>query len=224
MNRKGFAPILIAIIVAGLLVVGGIWYYETHKSETSPAATSSMTTSTSQVASSGTANVQLQNSSTAQLQNQTNSTSGWQTYTNQQYGFAFQYPSGTQVVENGSGTFESTVLPGKPVIDEPTLAEIDLREGSVPVIQIVIPANKEFPVVQNNIWQMSFCGGGDDAIQSTTALIFVGYPTLKVVGSNGTIISYCVNNPVNPLMIFYYPLGYSMTESERVLSTFRFTH
>lgn len=31
MNQKGFAPILILLILAGVLIVGGIWYYEAHQ-------------------------------------------------------------------------------------------------------------------------------------------------------------------------------------------------
>lgn len=31
MNRKGFAPIVIALIVAAVLVVGGVWYYGSHQ-------------------------------------------------------------------------------------------------------------------------------------------------------------------------------------------------
>ncbi|MGC9598871.1 MAG: hypothetical protein ABSE18_00605 [Minisyncoccia bacterium] len=31
MNRKGFAPVVVVLIVVGILIVGGIWYYEAHK-------------------------------------------------------------------------------------------------------------------------------------------------------------------------------------------------
>ncbi len=31
MNRKGFAPVIVLLIVAAVLVAGGIWYYEAHK-------------------------------------------------------------------------------------------------------------------------------------------------------------------------------------------------
>jgi hypothetical protein len=33
MNQKGFAPFIILLIIAGFLIVGGFWYYESHQLE-----------------------------------------------------------------------------------------------------------------------------------------------------------------------------------------------
>jgi hypothetical protein len=40
MARRGFAPIVILLIAAGIMAIGGIWYYATHKSATAVQAPS----------------------------------------------------------------------------------------------------------------------------------------------------------------------------------------
>jgi hypothetical protein len=64
MNRRGFAPVIILLIVAGLLLVGGIWYYKTHEALSLPMTPS---TTPSQTSSNPTV-INESNTTTAQSQ------------------------------------------------------------------------------------------------------------------------------------------------------------
>jgi hypothetical protein len=71
MNKKGFAPIVVLLVIAGVLLVGGIWYYEIHTS-------ANLTSTQSQPASASTSSV--------------SGNVGWQMYSNPQLGISFAYP------------------------------------------------------------------------------------------------------------------------------------
>jgi hypothetical protein len=89
MDKKRFGAITIVIIVAAILVVGGIiWYHKTYMGNTSlpqPSAATGSVQSMSQIPTS-TVSAALSTSSVA-------TPAGWETYTNSQYGFEIQFPS-----------------------------------------------------------------------------------------------------------------------------------
>src|SRR5665213_163429 len=82
MNRKGFVPILLAVILAIVVVAGvGIWLFKS-KSQFTPTQTTSN-------------QAQGVTSTTESLPTVLNAvavSSTWKTYTNAEYGFQFQYP------------------------------------------------------------------------------------------------------------------------------------
>jgi hypothetical protein len=52
MNRRGFASIIILLSAVGILIIGGIWYYETHKPTPSQVAATQNTMATSTISTS----------------------------------------------------------------------------------------------------------------------------------------------------------------------------
>lgn len=81
MGRKGSAAVVILLVLAGLLAIGGgIWYYGLHRA---PPPFGLAPASGTQVASSSMAPAVAATSS---------SPSDWKTYTNTTYGFALEYP------------------------------------------------------------------------------------------------------------------------------------
>jgi len=83
MNKKGFVPVIILLIVAVILIAGGIGYYEIQKpssvSSPAPASTTNVVNSTniSATTSSATSTIGI---------------STWLTYHNDKYGYDISYP------------------------------------------------------------------------------------------------------------------------------------
>src|ERR1700679_2610422 len=71
MDRKGFTPIVALLVIVGLLVLAGIWYYEAYKTPTKSVVPVSSN--------------QAQSTSTTPNVN-------WATYTSP-LGFSFEYPA-----------------------------------------------------------------------------------------------------------------------------------
>jgi hypothetical protein len=63
MNRKGFVPIVILLIVVGVLIIGGLIYYEIQKSSSAPSATQIGTAPISTASPTSTNSVQSNTSS-----------------------------------------------------------------------------------------------------------------------------------------------------------------
>ena len=78
MNQKGFSLIIVLLVVGGVLIGAGIWYYEVNKH----APPSNMTAT-----GSSSSNDQTVASTSSAI-----GTSGWRTYQNAQYGFQIKYP------------------------------------------------------------------------------------------------------------------------------------
>ena len=79
MRQKGFAPIIINIIV--LIAIGGVFYFRMKKGSALPTPT--------QTPSSATTNVPTQVITTTKPT--VGSTANWKTYQNDKYGFSFRY-------------------------------------------------------------------------------------------------------------------------------------
>lgn len=82
MNQKGFAPVIVLLLVAGILVAGAIWYYVTPQSVSSQPA-SNLTIGSG---------MSLMEASTTTSTVPVVSTSSWLTYKDPQDRFSFQYP------------------------------------------------------------------------------------------------------------------------------------
>jgi len=104
MNHKGFAANIILLIGAGILIVGGLWYYEGHRSvrsqtphdvEQSGSTSTNVANSESSsitAASTFDARVSLSTAVTTTGIVSAPSTSSWLKYDDPQDGFSFQYP------------------------------------------------------------------------------------------------------------------------------------
>ena len=116
MNKKGFTPILIVLIVASVLVAGGIWYYETHQSTAYQESPTVGISTTTQPTSEGTPSIQAMTTTgtdtspqnTSKLQSliaDATTTSDWLTYTDPTYGFSFSYPKEFAICPTPSNNF-----------------------------------------------------------------------------------------------------------------------
>jgi len=99
MNKKGFAPIILIVIV-GLLATGGTWYYVDHQIRTldNSLTNSSVVTSTEKIPSS-TLDPEKTQPTPTNRQSPTSETSEWETYQNIEYDYSIRYPAGWKVVE-----------------------------------------------------------------------------------------------------------------------------
>jgi hypothetical protein len=85
-NSKGFAPILIILVIVAVVIVG-YFVYRNYRSTTQPIIqpTASVVTLATPV--------QVTQSTSPTPSDATNSTANWKTYINSQYKFSFKYPN-----------------------------------------------------------------------------------------------------------------------------------
>lgn len=116
MDQRGIAPTLILFIVAGILVVGGIWFYEAHpfqsyqpsSAETLISATkpvhSNIPTSQSSIPPSVQASTTRGSIAESSSTPSTLSTRGWQSCQNDSLGYSIKYPQDWAVMIYGGGS------------------------------------------------------------------------------------------------------------------------
>ncbi len=95
MNKRGFAPILILLAaVVVLAVVGGVWYWGSHRSNaTNSTPKQTVVDAPASLSDSGATTNSLAETSIAE----------WKTYINNQHGYTIQYPPGIDIVLVGTG-------------------------------------------------------------------------------------------------------------------------
>ncbi len=108
-NQKGFANIVLIIVVVAIVAVGGVYIYQNKKVEVPVVNTESPQTN--------------------QVQNNTVSSSGWGKYQDTDNGFQFNFPSNWKIVQYKTG------LEGSPVsysyIQSPDFNQVIYVEGEV---------------------------------------------------------------------------------------------
>lgn len=98
-NRKGFAPILVIILVAAAVAFGGYAYYVTTQNEV---AVRTQTQNQS---------VPAKSSSSQETDASSSSTiAGWKTYRNDKYDFEFKYPTDWNLVVNSATNLENSQI------------------------------------------------------------------------------------------------------------------
>lgn len=150
--------------------------------------------------------------------------SGWKTYRSKRFGFRFQYPPGSSVVDGGPYTSQSGTQPE-------SLDALQIR-GEGHRLEIDISVYKPGIVRGDYDWPERPCGewtfGPDGGPLSSERMRFAGQKTLHVIARNfrgghsaETNNYYCVNNPRNPVVIVV--LGHPPSpETRRILASFRF--
>jgi hypothetical protein len=218
MNQKGFSPIIILLIVAGVLVVGWIWYYKEQESmpaqtqsnsdQSVSASTNSLKAESSSVEPAATTGAPT-SSGPASITTNTVSpapTSSWLTYTDPQDGFSFQYPPDYQI---DSSTYKNILL----------LPSLGIRIYHKTSNQSIL-----------NFWSSAT----DFIVLSSTPMTVGGYPALYIVGEEspgdgdqvGTSDLLVVNN--NTLIVDFFPSPFDALSwdndpiPEAILNSLRF--
>lgn len=108
--NKGFAPVIVLLIVLGVLAVGGGAYFvgksSAPKSDVSDNSNYFPTTEqnyTPPVTSNTNSNTTLPVNTPTNNSTPQTDTSNWKTYTNSQYGFSFKYPVSIKEIKSGIG-------------------------------------------------------------------------------------------------------------------------
>ncbi len=157
-------------------------------------------------------------------------TSNWKTYANTKYGFKFDYPSNMAFFVNGPEIFNSGTQPSS--LEN---LQLGLSENGDNYLNISIYDNKITKVVGNDYdWNERPCGemtfSPDDKIDSSTKIQFGGYKTLvltvKSFKENKYNHFYCINYPLNPVVVSYTDFNQIYTDNQtvaKILSTLKFT-
>ncbi len=226
MSQKGFAPILILIIIA--VLIGGYLIYQNsqNQSKTIPLPTPQLT-------STPTATPESTNSA---------ETTNWKTYTNTDYGFSFQYPSSLYLFDCSKDFYEVKPLyvhlSDNAKDDCNTTYKAFLSSINVSVVKN-FDKNKDYPIVKlNNRTEKTMNIGGKSAIQIIGTYEEVGDQGEKLSSQpirtiNSTVISYKENVSIK---ITYQRIssvknndqGFSVKPDttgifDQILSTFKFT-
>ncbi len=99
-SQKGFLVPLLLVIIAVLVIGGGIYIYNNKKAE-APIVPNTQTQASDQTQQTNTQQITPVNSANSQVD-----TSNWKTYTDTDHGFSIDYPSGTKIRNmDGNGTY-----------------------------------------------------------------------------------------------------------------------
>ena len=166
MNQKGFSPIIILLVAAAILIVGGVWYYEARQfipsqtqnyiGESGSIPTGTLDAGSSSVTTASTTSTPpLPNaaSTTTSLVSAV-STSSWLTYTDPQDRFSFQYPPDYQI---DTSTYKNILL----------LNSFGIRIYHKPSSQSIL-----------DFWTSV----NDSIVLSSTPMTVNGYPAIYIVG------------------------------------------
>jgi hypothetical protein len=215
MNQKGFTPIAILLIVAGILAVGGIWYYEMHQSilaQTEDNGSSSASAlnpepSSGELAATTAAPISVGLASSTTSAVSPTPTSTWLTYNDLKDGFSFQFPSDYKI-DNGS--YENILL----------LPSLGIRIYHKRSDQSIL-----------DFWSSAT----DFMVLTSTPMTVNGYPALYIVGEEpsggggdqvGTSDLLVVDN--NTLIVDFFPSPFDALSNdnnpipEAILNSLRF--
>lgn len=207
-NNKGFAPILIVLIVVAVLAIGGGAYYLKTKNEA--------------------AVTKQEQNQAVPLPSQSASSSqelvGWKTYHNDQYGFEFQYPRGFQVkqcVSYATGTLDLSIYPNGDMDICALSSRALLIAGDFPEIELDIlrVSSKQVQAEEDELgYNIKLGKIIAEKIQDSQISIYYGATSLGTAAS-----SFFYNDK---LMVYAKTWHVSKTTNnfmKQILSTFKFT-
>lgn len=119
MNRKGFAPLIIVLILGVLIIGSGVWYWKQQSVSTSPQPQTALSTETTAATStSATQPPSIPSSSIS------TDTSNWKTYRDPSNGFEFHFPSDWKIESTSSSEISL-----KPTLENQPDISVHLSSG-----------------------------------------------------------------------------------------------
>lgn len=213
-NQKGFIQVILILVIV-VVAIGGAYYFGTfkNKSDLSIAVPTSTPVASNQPIANST------------VKPSTDSTVNWKTYTDPDRTYSIKYPpSWTTKLKCNGGIPNDTYI---------CLESSDLEQNPVPAVQkgklVIIdkPGGSSF-VINDSIKE--FCKETSmSKYKSCDTLSINGITMVKKVWSNFSFIDVAIfgldgTAKVSVRFEYPYPSGYSGTDFDQILSTFKFTN